>query len=408
MSTLNEDATDAEDGQSRTVNCATDGAATATKYAPSPPSSSPSSPTSESAALTSPASISTPGIGTVDGTDDSPDEDEEDDVSTMASSPTNNPSIATVTAIVNEVLRKKELGARGADIASIASKEVDKFYDDGRLEEEDDIFHSLPPPSARPPTAARPHPWNMKGEDAKALFGRGRDKIKAAIGGNTSNNKASDRVFFQNQEMIERGMYNNTPSFSPPANMFNRKTPNGDITMDENSPDFNDLCEELGITPQTHPQLRSPYRRFNISPESIARSTKCQYCMILTCLVGIAMTISSAVTQGFEHAQKRNHELNPKWVKEEKANEDKEWWVENNGTSDDNKAEEKHFITEMEIIENTPSLTKEELEQMYYEVSDAYLPVWFDRSTGWRGNTFKEAMEFCKSHDDFVPCPYEV
>jgi len=54
------------------------------------------------------------------------------------------------------------------------------------------------------------------------------------------------------------------------------------------------------------------------------------------------------------------------------------------------------------------SLTPEEVEQLSYALSDAYLPIWFDRSTGWTGNTYDEALEFCDSHDDFVPCPYEV
>eukprot|EP00571_Detonula_confervacea_P013981 CAMPEP_0172306514 /NCGR_PEP_ID=MMETSP1058-20130122/7566_1 /TAXON_ID=83371 /ORGANISM="Detonula confervacea, Strain CCMP 353" /LENGTH=995 /DNA_ID=CAMNT_0013018427 /DNA_START=19 /DNA_END=3006 /DNA_ORIENTATION=+ len=330
----------------------------------SPPSKSAAAIVSEAASLT--PTPSSPPLHTTGTAND-------DDVSSMASSsppPNTKPSIATVTAIVDEVLRQKESGA-SANIASIASKEVDKFYDDGRLE--DEVNDDLPPPAARPP--ARSHPWNQKVEETKAFFG-GKD----------------------NADQMERGMQ------SPPANEFQRNSAAAEVEIfDENNPSFNDLCEELGITPQTHPHLwsRSPYRRFNISPESLVRSTKFQYCMIVSCLVSIAMIITSAVTKGLQHAEKRDHELHPYYIKEEEAKKDKEWWVGDgigNGV-DENKEG---------IIEIEKKLTKEELEQLYYDTEDAYLPIWFDRSTGWTGTTYKEAMKFCKSHDDFVPCPYHV
>ena len=47
------------------------------------------------------------------------------------------------------------------------------------------------------------------------------------------------------------------------------------------------------------------------------------------------------------------------------------------------------------------------------EISLSYVPIWFDRESGWNGSTYAEAVEFCKSPDGsssltFVPCPYEI
>ena len=43
------------------------------------------------------------------------------------------------------------------------------------------------------------------------------------------------------------------------------------------------------------------------------------------------------------------------------------------------------------------------LMKLSYSVADAYLPVWYDRRTGWEGQTYEDAMLFCQSHHDFVP-----
>ena len=43
-----------------------------------------------------------------------------------------------------------------------------------------------------------------------------------------------------------------------------------------------------------------------------------------------------------------------------------------------------------------------ELERLSYSIADAYLPVWFERCTGWEGRTYEDAMRFCWSHNDFV------
>ena len=52
-------------------------------------------------------------------------------------------------------------------------------------------------------------------------------------------------------------------------------------------------------------------------------------------------------------------------------------------------------------------------EQLLWEASAAYRPVWYDRRSGWTGQTYREARAFCRSRGDQreggnVPCPYEV
>jgi len=47
-----------------------------------------------------------------------------------------------------------------------------------------------------------------------------------------------------------------------------------------------------------------------------------------------------------------------------------------------------------------------------YQLANTYIPIWFDRETGWNGSTHADAMKFCNSRDDtslvFAPCPYDV
>ena len=49
-----------------------------------------------------------------------------------------------------------------------------------------------------------------------------------------------------------------------------------------------------------------------------------------------------------------------------------------------------------------------QLEQLFYTVSSAYRPIWYDRSTGWLGQTYQEAETWCDSYNSYIPCPFEV
>jgi hypothetical protein len=278
------------------------------------------------------------------------------------------PTIATISAIVDEVRRKKQ---SGADIASIASQEVDRIFDAGTGQVEGGLGPSE--------------------QESYSLYNR---RVK---GGEWNGNNYADDGDTETR-------YNK--HFSLNSNTVRRTAINQAFEGESIMDDFSELCEELGIKDMSHPQLlRTTRRRYKLLPGSLVRSTMCHYCMIITCLAGIALIVASAVTKGFDHVKKRNHFLHPAWVTEEetKKQEGKAWWVEENGESDDLIAPEGS-----RTIDNSKRLSPDELDQLYYSLSDAFLPMWFDQSTGWNGGSYAGAVKFCKSHYNFVPCPYEV
>ena len=198
--------------------------------------------------------------------------------------------------------------------------------------------------------------------------------------------------------MTEREIYQTSPAAA--GSIYHRDSTGGE-SSENYGPEFDDLCEELGITPETHPHLRHPHRRggstsFSTIGESLLQSSRCHLIASVACLIGTSLIVASAVSKGFEHAARRDHLLHPQWIEEERAKEDKDWWVEGDEKKDGS------------LHSGKGNLTEKEMEQLSYDLSDAYLPIWFDRNTGWKGRSYKEAMEFCQSHDDFVPCPYEV
>ena len=294
-----------------------------------------------------------------DISNDSPtnDTEEEEIFSTPNNSPdntnTHKPSIATVSAIVNEVLRQKE-SSNSVDIAKIASTEVQKFYDDGR----DQIEEGTQPP---PPTSQHNNSqWNMSVNETKALFGskgtKGASailssKIKAALSGGRRNSNN-----------------NNTNTLSA-ADRMEMAMQNPDI-LNENNPDFNNLCSELGITPDSHPQLHSPYTY------QLYNKRKCrQYCTMALLVVSIVVIITHVTTKGFssQHANKKPGD---------------------------------HIV--LGNNKDNVVAANDDLDQLFYTLSDTYLPMWYDRSMGWKGSTYSEAVIFCNAHDNFVPCPYNV
>jgi len=159
--------------------------------------------------------------------------------------------------------------------------------------------------------------------------------------------------------------------------------------------DFDSLMEELGIDPNA-PRIRSAYRYNWLG--AFFHSTKFIYCLIVFALVCVVVIVAAAVSSGIRHSARRKHHLNPDWMVEQQANKTKDWWLEGN--------------EEGETYEDIHSkvITEVELDELYYKVSDAYLPIWFDRSSGWKGQTYGEALLFCGTHDagNFGPCPYEV
>ena len=159
--------------------------------------------------------------------------------------------------------------------------------------------------------------------------------------------------------------------------------------------DFDSLMEELGIDPNG-PSIRSAYRYNWLG--TFFRSTKFIYCLVVFALICVVAIVAAAVMSGLRHSARRKHHLNPDWMLEQQANKTKDWWIEGQ--------------EEGETYEDIRSkvITEDELDELYYQVSKNYLPIWFDRSSGWKGQTYGEALLFCGTHDEgnFAPCPYEV
>jgi len=44
----------------------------------------------------------------------------------------------------------------------------------------------------------------------------------------------------------------------------------------------------------------------------------------------------------------------------------------------------------------------------YGGVFSKYDPKWFDRSDGWNGKTYVDAITFCASQNSYIPCPYDA
>jgi len=49
-----------------------------------------------------------------------------------------------------------------------------------------------------------------------------------------------------------------------------------------------------------------------------------------------------------------------------------------------------------------------QLDELFYTVSSAYRPIWYDRTTGWQGQTYQEALTWCDAYNNYIPCPFEV
>ena len=96
------------------------------------------------------------------------------------------------------------------------------------------------------------------------------------------------------------------------------------------------------------------------------------------------------MTKGFDTVKRHEAHLHSNWQVQSASDgtngskEKLDWWLDNGGNG----------------------LSERELD-LAYSMEDSYLPIWFDRRTGWEGQTYQEAVEFCSKHDEFMPCPYE-
>ena len=47
-----------------------------------------------------------------------------------------------------------------------------------------------------------------------------------------------------------------------------------------------------------------------------------------------------------------------------------------------------------------------EMKELYLAVAETFRPKWFNRQSGWEGQAYLQAYEFCSSQDNMQPCPY--
>ncbi|KAL7549978.1 hypothetical protein ACHAWF_013235, partial [Thalassiosira exigua] len=307
------------------------------------------------------------------------------------------PSLAAVAAIVDEVRRQRRAteegggdGGAASDVAAVASREVGRYYAGGGAPEA--------PPGDGAVATRRSRPWDGGG------------------GAEDDREDAAERAL---------APYRRKGSGASAASS----------AASSELDDFESLCQTVGITPHTHPHLyvkprggplRRALSRNYATVEQVVRSDACarvcQYALIVAGLAAIALGTAGAATRGFRHHSKREKELHPQFEAdlkaEEKANEHLDWWLEDGGAPPDathdgkgagGTATKPHRVPTVEDYEaNQATLSPDELDALYYDVSDAFLPVWFDRDGGWDGTTYAEALEFCRGRDDFVPCPFEV
>jgi hypothetical protein len=59
------------------------------------------------------------------------------------------------------------------------------------------------------------------------------------------------------------------------------------------------------------------------------------------------------------------------------------------------------------LSDNTASSTGSSM-MSYDFVADVYAPIWYDRSDGWDGSRYVDAIIFCASKNSSIPCPYEA
>lgn len=188
----------------------------------------------------------------------------------------------------------------------------------------------------------------------------------------------------------------------------------------EDDMSFKDICEDLGVTRATHPNL-DRYGEKSKYKYAVFRSKKFRTgCLVL--LVGmVAVSLASAITKGFQKSPPLpDYQADEEWREHQKE----EWEMEHGAlyTGYNNVAAVVPDVANVNNVEDAmpppPMSNHDESDveeegiskhdKLFQDLSAAYRPIWFDRSTGWKGQTYQEAIEFCSTYSDYIPCPYNV
>lgn len=183
---------------------------------------------------------------------------------------------------------------------------------------------------------------------------------------------------------------------------------NGEEEEDEMS--FRDICNDLGVTRSTHPNL-GKYDGKRKYKYPVFQSKKFRMFLIMLLVGIVAVAIASAITNGFEEARRREPLPDYKSDLEWREHQKEEWEVEHGQlyTGYNNVAAVVPDASNANNVEDAmPPPPMSNHDKTLQSVSAAYRPIWFDRSTGWNGQSWQEALDFCALYSDYIPCPYEV
>jgi hypothetical protein len=122
--------------------------------------------------------------------------------------------------------------------------------------------------------------------------------------------------------------------------------------------------------------------------------------MTLILFVLICVALVSSMSNGFETIRLRNTSPLPEDWRDEL-----DWSVKQKDEWEKNHAQNVNNIADTQQTATTQMMN---MTQLYHKISAAHRPVWYDRSTGWTGRTWDDAITFCNAHDENIPCPYEV
>ena len=64
----------------------------------------------------------------------------------------------------------------------------------------------------------------------------------------------------------------------------------------------------------------------------------------------------------------------------------------------------------LQTITNKPTVPAESIliSQTFEQVENKFSATWHDRSSGWKGQSYFEALTFCALKGSYIPCPYEA
>ena len=289
-------------------------------------------------------------------------------------------SIAAVSEIVNNIVQQKQAG--NLDVSAIANREIDKYFEKEQNANEGEALIS------HPKEGGEGHSFILDG-----IHGEGTDVEEGERA------PYQDDKYGEQPPMSLRGEQTGVTTQVDPHTSKQRKNAEPESTpppkrtslgssystgseCHENDESYDNVAMELGMTPESHPQFFQK-KRYKL-PVRILNNKYCQYCMIISGFVLLSLSVAALVTRGFDELKK--HHAQTQAVGSSSGSKEKmDWWLDNGGNG----------------------ITQKQFETLTYLLEDSFLPIWFDRKSGWKGQTYQEAVEFCEEHDNFMPCPYD-